>query len=211
MTDIRNVISPLNAPTMLNSTNFCKTPESDRQVSYSSMGFLETDTPHVLCPVKATTVTSIPEALAAVNSQILAGSYFAGTRTLLPSDLDPCRFLCRAASGVADATLTFPNPGGTGGLIPYLKQKYGADAIQAGLFYRVKFMNDQPSSGFNVTLSVDTSTTSGTANTQGWDDTANPIRTVSLAKNNAKKTTVDIGVLIGNTTPGSEAVTWYAL
>jgi hypothetical protein len=210
MTDVRKVISQIGFGSgMVNSTNYYKTPESDRPVFYSSTGHIDTDLPLLRSTVRAITVANASDARTNANAAILAGVYFASNTTMQPSDVDLNRQLIRAVSGAGNSALTFPNPGGAAGLIPYLKRKYGADKIVPGLWWEFKIMNDQTVN--NVVLTIaDPGVGNGTVNTQGWDISAAPVYTVTLAGTTAKRNTVTIGVLLGNTTPGSESITWYA-
>lgn len=210
MTDVRKVISQVGATSgMVNSTNFLKPPESDRPVFYNALGHIDTDLPLLRSTIRAITVADAASARTNANAAILAGVYFATSTTLQPSDVDLNRQLIRAVGGAGNTTLVFPNPGGAAGLIPYLKQKYGADKILPGLWWEFKFMNDQTVN--NVTLRIsDPGVGNGTVTTQGWDISVPAISTIALAGTTAFRNTVTIGVLLGNTTPGSESITWYA-
>lgn len=210
MTDARKVISQIGSTSnMVNSTNYIKTPDSDKAVVYNAFGHLETDLPLVRSTVRAITVADASAARTNANAAILAGVYFATSTTLQACDVDMNRQLIRAVGGAGDTTLVFPNPGGAAGLIPYLKRKYGADKILPGLYYEFRFMNDQTANDITLRIS-DPGAGNGTVTTQGWDISASPIFTVLLAGTTALRNTVTIGVLLGNTTPGSEAITWYA-
>lgn len=212
MTDIRKVISPLNGPsTTVGNT---KTPEGDRPVFYNRSGQLDLDQPFIYSTIKTNNL--VANAATSLNSaasfQILGGTFYSSTNTLNACDFDPYHFLIRCVPGAA-IVLTFPDPGGAAGIIPYLKSKYGAENITDGMMWRIRFINDVVTAGRNVTLRLVTpGAGNGSIATVGiqpvggnWDDVMNAQNT-SPNSNSSQ-----FVILLTNVTPGSEAITWTRL
>ena len=205
MTDVNNVISNLNTGSLLSVSNNLKAPEGDRIVFYNRSGFLDTDYPPVMSAVKEATITNISTLRLNSHAPILtsaAAGYFAVTGTLDPAAVDPRRLIIKVA-GQADAAqiLTLPTPGT---LVRYLKSYYGPENVPAGLCWELRFLNDN-GAGFAITIQAPTATAPEIATNYGFGATTPLQRTV-----NAKTTTTFL-FLILSTTPGSEAVAYYAL
>lgn len=223
MTDLRKVISPLNVPTVTNTTNVVGVPEGDKPVFLSNMGFLTTDYPLVLHSVGVSTGnTSATLAAQNSNEQVLVGSYFGQANvTLQPSDLDPRRlFIIGSNSSGADKTLTFPDPGdgvGTKGIIPYLKNTFGPENIVPGFSWTIDFVNDQlaaadPSgSGMILQINAPVSPTQ-TVTVYGMLPSGanyfNIIKGGDVAAPPRQKYSKKITFIVTNVTTGSEGLTY---
>lgn len=156
MADLRKVISPLNVPQYTTGTSKVLPPEGDKYVFYSNSGFLTTDFPPMLGGVSLNVnVNSSDAAKAASNTPILRGTFYStNNNTLNPSDIDPRRLIIMGAGIGGDCYINFPNPGGAGGLIPYLKQAYGADNITPGLCWTITFINDTGGAANRLILQI---------------------------------------------------------
>lgn len=205
MTDVNNVISNLNTGSLLSVSNNLKAPEGDRIVFYDRCGFLDTDYPPVMSAVKEATIPDVANLRLNSHAPILAsttvGGYFGVTVTLDPAAVDPRRLLIRVSGQGAGQVLTLPTPGA---LIRYLKSYYGPENVPAGLCWELRFLNDN-GAGNAIVIAAPVATAPEIATNYGFGATTPLQRTV-----NAKTTTTFL-FLILSTTPGSEAVAYYAL
>jgi hypothetical protein len=163
---------------------------------------LDTDFHPALSGVKETAVTSAAEARLASGSQIVSGTYFsAGNVTLDPSVIDLRKLMVRVDSQAAARTWTLPTPTDT---IAYLKTQFGPENIVAGLCWNIIFNNDN-GGGVGIVLRVATPAPPQAVTTYGFSGAGPFDRTINA------KTTTKVYFVLTNVTPGSEAMTYYAV
>jgi hypothetical protein len=228
MADIRKVISPLSSPSLVHSSitvppftvNYTKSPEGDRPVFLNRIGHLELDSPPLMSSVKINhLVQSAADSRAYSEYHILSsadGGYFGANGTLTASDLDICRYIIVLNPGVGTApTFTLPPPGGAGGIITYLKNKYGAENIVCGLSWKIIFINDGTQASEDVYIHILTPPAAGTGTNQcfGFDKaglaTYAQVYLPGQTGGAVPPTSGTIHFVLTNVTPGSEQITYY--
>lgn len=233
MTDVRKVVSSLNTPTLLSTTNIVKTPEGDRPVFYDKMGFLNTDYPAVLSGVRPALTGTGTSRTAVRNisyTQVMgntAGNNFlnngqihgAADGPLDPVCFDPRRRFLVVTPNGEPKTSNPPHPGGVQGMggisagvnqgegfIPYLKECFGPDNIVPGLMWTITLIND---GAFAFTFSVTApGAAEGTVTRVGFGSGGTDI--VLPAKDAMGSSSVDLTIVVTGVTPGAESLLWIA-
>lgn len=205
MTDLRKVVSPLNVPTNLISTNYVKSPEGDREVYYNALGLIEADQQVLLSNQKVTAVTAA-NYLQYLDSPLLGGTYFANGVTLHPGIVDFRRRLIMI--NPSNLTLYIPYPGGAGGIIPYLKKAFGSENILPGMSWMITFLNDSAAGPATIDIPQAPPGGSGTVIAYGFAGAGGYWTSVLPVKDATGAYSRTFLFLINDVTTGNETMTF---